>query len=360
MKKKLLSLALVLAFCLGLAAPASASEAGTTKTVTDELHGITITMDGFLREETRIYHCIQDGFDLYEQITICVVADASNVTIEAMEGRSYVTSDEDYDRLYDSLNESDGGDSGGYAYLNGVVYPWNSETASFGSLGSGSMPLEQTETYTAVPSEAQIMIPRYSFLVSWLCESDYAKLVPATINASGWAQAEMEEAWNRGLIAADYFTEDCTRGMTRAEFAIITVRLYSYLINEAIGDLGVSPEHPFTDADPGFVGLAYNLGFVKGVNTAGTLFDPEGTLTRQEAAVMLSRVYAKAYSDIPTVSSTGFADDGDIADWAKSEVAFMADREFVKGVGSNKFAPKSTLAIQEAVIMAYRMLEKLS
>ena len=42
------------------------------------------------------------------------------------------------------------------------------------------------------------------------------------------------------------------------------------------------------------IGMAYNLGFVKGTNTAGTQFSPQATLTRQEAAVMLGRVFTQA------------------------------------------------------------------
>ena len=54
MKKRLLSLALALACCLGLAVPVSA--AGTKKVVEDEEHGVKITMNEFLRVETHRYN----------------------------------------------------------------------------------------------------------------------------------------------------------------------------------------------------------------------------------------------------------------------------------------------------------------
>ena len=127
----------------------------------------------------------------------------------------------------------------------------------------------------------------------------------------------------------------------------------------------VDTDHPFTDVDYDTtdleyeIGMAYNLGFVKGSNSAGTLFSPKATLTRQEAAVMLGRVFTKLGGEIPNVSSTAFADDKDVGSWAKSEVAFMSGKDIVKGVGDNRFAPTKTLSIQEAVIMANRMLETL-
>ncbi len=37
----------------------------------------------------------------------------------------------------------------------------------------------------------------------------------------------------------------------------------------------------------------------------------------------------------------------------------MSGKDIVEGVGDNKFAPTKTLSIQEAVIMANRMLETL-
>ena len=74
---------------------------------------------------------------------------------------------------------------------------------------------------------------------------------------------------------------------------------------------------------------------------------------------MLGRVFTKLGGTIPAVSSTAFADDGNVAGWAKSEVAFMSGKDIVKGVGDNQFAPTKTLSIQEAVIMANRMLETL-
>ena len=52
MKKRLLSLALALACCLGLAVPVSA--AGTKKVVEDKDHGVKITMNEFLRVESSI------------------------------------------------------------------------------------------------------------------------------------------------------------------------------------------------------------------------------------------------------------------------------------------------------------------
>lgn len=394
MKKKLLSLALALALCLGLAAPASA--AGTKKVVEDETRGLKITMNEFLREETHLYNHealkdIDKQYGVTYEWTICVVADNSTVTVEALPGRKYA--DPSFlEALKDWLKQLGGGispDTPGYEEYeafrknqNSYAYEtpywqawigeanrgdWTDEVNFFVyDFGGVPRPLEKATTITVTPSEPDDPVVLYEgYGTLWLCESDYNRLVPASLQASGWAQEEVAKAYDADLIPFSPYLVDCTRGMTRAEFAAVTVQLYSAMIEEADNWPDVSEDHPFTDVDyettnyEREIGMAYNLGFVKGSNTAGTLFNPQGTLTRQEAAVMLGRVYAKLHGDIPTVSNTTFADDKDVADWAKSEVAFMSSKEVVKGVGDNRFAPTKTLPIEEAVVMANRMLENL-
>ena len=386
MKKRLLSLALALACCLGLAVPVSA--AGTKKVVENTTQGLKITMDGFLRLETHRYNnnlyidetgAVFDGWtDTYK---IYVVADNSTVTVEALPGRKYA--DPSFlEALKDWLKKPGGGINStepgyeeyeafsnnreSYAYELPYWEDWHLDHEGFFyDFGGVARPLEKATTLTATPSENEDFIVLYEgYGVYWMCESDFNKLVPATLQASSWAKTEVEKAFNAQIMPYSPYLTDCTKGMTREDFAAVTVRLYSAMMGNPGYWPEVDEEHPFNDVDwenryESEIGMAYNLGFVKGSNTAGTLFSPKGTLTRQEAAVMLGRVFTKLGGTIPAVSSTAFADDGNVAGWAKSEVAFMSGKDIVKGVGDNQFAPTKTLSIQEAVIMANRMLETL-
>lgn len=181
-----------------------------------------------------------------------------------------------------------------------------------------------------------------------------------TIQASRWAVHELERAWEAGVFPAeiDPYRDDCTREMIRAEFAAITVRLYELMG----GKLHLSPSfqqlhpHPFTDIDNYDYNIreAYGLGFINGV-TEDT-FDPNGILTREQAAAMLGRVYEKVCGSLPAAAATSFADDGKVDRYAKAAVDFLARNGVVGGIGGNEFAPKKALTVQEAVIMAYRML----
>lgn len=182
-----------------------------------------------------------------------------------------------------------------------------------------------------------------------------------TIQASRWAVHELERAWEAGVFPEeiDPYRDDCTREMIRAEFAAITVRLYELMG----GTLHLSSSfqqlhpHPFTDIDNYDYNIreAYGLGFINGVDV--DRFDPNGTLTREQAAAMLGRVYEKVCGSLPAAAATSFADDGKVDRYAKAAVDFLARNGVVGGIGGNEFAPKKALTVQEAVIMALRMLE---
>lgn len=383
MRKKMLSLALALVMCLGLTVPVSA--AGTQKVLVDETHGVKITLNGFLREVTHPYnHNVWYDEDTGElsgvtiEHTIYVVANNSTVTIEALEGRKYadpsfVEALKDYNRYegfhstnspeYEAYRAFFSENMGQYAYESTYNYDWDPDNRCFVDFGGYAWPLEKAVTETVSPTGNRYFSLYAGYEFSWLCESDYGKLVSAALQTSSWAQTEVKKAYDANIMPFSPYLVDCARDMTRDEFAATTVRLYAAMTGKNYWELDVDTEHPFTDVDwettsyEDEVGMAYNLGFVQG--KGDSLFKPKDTLSRQEAAVMLARVYSKVHGDIPKVSNTAFADDGDVASWAKSEVVFMAGKEIVKGVGENRFAPTKTLSIQEAVIMANRMLEKL-
>jgi len=210
----------------------------------------------------------------------------------------------------------------------------------------------------------------YSFMLTGetLAPEDTERLT-YTVAAGGavvsrWAADLVDQAYKQDLLPdctwnvnAARTDPDYTRPITRAQFAGMTVYLYAAMQGKSPYDLDMNSKTPFTDTSDPMVGYAYNLGFAGG--TGETAFSPDSTLTREQAAVMLSQVYARQHGAVPQTGSTGFADDGSVSSWAKSAVAFMADRGILSGVGDNRYAPRKSIAIQEAAIMALRMFENL-
>ncbi len=170
-----------------------------------------------------------------------------------------------------------------------------------------------------------------------------------------WAREQVDLAAAKGLMP-DSLGDDFTAKITRAEFAALAVKLY-----EAMGgyENPTIESNPFSDTDDPVILRANALGIVKG---SGGKFAPEDLVTREQAAVMLSRVYTKLGGEIPTVTATTFADDSRVSTWAKSEVAFMAGKGIINGKGNNTFDPNGktgNASIEESMVIALRMFEKL-
>ena len=62
---------------------------------------------------------------------------------------------------------------------------------------------------------------------------------------------------------------------------------------------------------------------------------------------------------MPYESTTLFADDTDISDWAKESIYFMVANGIINGVGNNKFAPKNVTSREQALLIAVRVVENL-
>ncbi len=116
---------------------------------------------------------------------------------------------------------------------------------------------------------------------------------------------------------------------------------------------------PFLDVnenkDLRFIERAYHLGIVNGVSE--TEFNPDGEITRQEAAAMLMRVY-KNYAEMKKIRGEAqFLDDKDIAEWAKEDVYSINSLGIMQGVGENIFDPLNGYTVEQAIITFWRLYD---
>ena len=143
--------------------------------------------------------------------------------------------------------------------------------------------------------------------------------------------------------------------MTRAEFATITVR--------ALG-LPLKVNYTFTDVTENdwfysYVNTAYSYGIVNGVSDAE--FDPSGTITREEAAVMVARAakLCGMNTDIEALEArdilAGFLDYVKASDWAVDSLAFCYDNAILPN-DVMEIKPKQTVTRAEIAQMLYNML----
>lgn len=183
---------------------------------------------------------------------------------------------------------------------------------------------------------------------------------------SAWAKDVVDRAVKLAMppVYVDLAHNFDFRGsVTRGEFAGIAMQLYSKLggvIEEEPGD----DEVPFVDVEAGtdmglFILDAWRLDIVKGTSTTAKTFEPNKPVSRQEAALMLSRVFEAVGGEIPAGASTTFADNGEISSWAMDAVAFMSAKGIINGVGANRFDPKGNASVEQALKIAVEMLDKL-
>ena len=171
-------------------------------------------------------------------------------------------------------------------------------------------------------------------------------------------QKAIEELASRGIISgrgADKFDPDAT--MTRAEFAAIVVN-----------SLGLELEKVdiFTDVDTnkwyaGFVGTAYRYEIVKG--TSATTFNPNGTITKQEAATMVANAAKLCGMDTEMTLAEAqnilsqFPDYVQSSGWARTFLGFCYDQDILSQ-DDMTLEPKRNVKRCEIAEMLYRMMDR--
>lgn len=170
---------------------------------------------------------------------------------------------------------------------------------------------------------------------------------------SPWAAEALGEAERLGLVPSTLAGLDLTRPVTRAQFAAVSVALYQLLAGE--GADRADTASPFADCKDEQVARAYALGIVNG--SGPNTFSPRAPVSRQDAAVMLSRVFSLAGGRFTPASAwvSSFADIGEIAPYAAQAVAVMSGLGVMNGVGEKRFAPLEEISAQAALTAALRV-----
>ena len=169
-------------------------------------------------------------------------------------------------------------------------------------------------------------------------------------------QPAIEALAARNIIngkSEDWFDPDAT--MTRAEFCTIVVRCLGLtpVINPVFEDVNVGSWYE------SYVGAAYNYGIVNG--TTPTTFNPEGTITRQEASLMVMRA-AKLTGMEPDMEPieirdmlSQFVDYMTSAEWARHGLAFCYSQNLFDQSDIEMYPLDNALRAEMAEVL-FRML----
>ena len=176
------------------------------------------------------------------------------------------------------------------------------------------------------------------------------------VSVADWSKADIEKAIKLNLDVA-YTGENVQMSIARVDFAEDAAALVGLAYGQDIrtyeryNDLQVL----LNKAEKKDVWR--EMGILKGRGN-GYYVDPNTPITRQEAAVVLARVY-RLYAEEPqTKVPLTYQDAKDIADWAKDDVALMTQLGVMNGVAKGKFNPKGQYTVEQCLVTLVRLYEK--
>ncbi len=201
-------------------------------------------------------------------------------------------------------------------------------------LTSGESVLNVSSSVTLkVQSEAKNRIASYTLTVTTADQF-------SDVDTNDWFYNNVMRAVELGILSG--YTDGTFKPMnniTRRDFAIMLAQSLGHDNDEK----ATSPFKDVADTDYGVSSIAYLYENEITVGDSNGNFNPDANITRQEAAIML----VKAFEATGT-SSDLYADDAQIASWAKSFVYTAKAAGLMKGDDHNEFNPTDRLTRAEA------------
>ena len=158
----------------------------------------------------------------------------------------------------------------------------------------------------------------------------------ADVPADAWYAPAVQTCAEQGLFqgtSPTTFSPDLS--MTRGMFVTVLGRMEN--IDPTQADASGFMDVPEDAYYAGYVGWAARSGIVAGVSDS--VFEPERGISRQEICTIVHRYLVWKDVSLQTEPSAQFADDAQIAEWAKESVYVCRSAGIVSGVGDNHFAP---------------------
>jgi hypothetical protein len=159
-----------------------------------------------------------------------------------------------------------------------------------------------------------------------------------------WAENEINKWVEKGIVKG---YGDGTFGpentITRAEFTALLARIFNFIKSSD----KVFPDVSDTAWYAETVSKSVAAGIIKGDDTGN--FRPGDPITRQEAAVILYRVFDLKVKNKDAAAS--FVDSGNIPGWSKDAISALLENGYIKGRPDNTFAPTDNMNRAEAVKM---------
>ncbi len=174
-----------------------------------------------------------------------------------------------------------------------------------------------------------------------------------------WARTDYESMSKRAMLDNEVIKENLSQNITRAEFCTLIMKLYEA---RKMVVLEENDKNVFSDTNGEAVLKAYKTGIVSGKGNGE--FKPWDNITRQEMAVMLSRMLEQIsdsyllYDNQVIHFYQNYSDSADTDLWAVKEMAAICEKGIISGDDNKYVFPKSNATREQAICMLNRAAEK--
>lgn len=173
-----------------------------------------------------------------------------------------------------------------------------------------------------------------------------------------WAQTTILDAAAHCLVPYE-FVNKYSDDITREEFCVLLSNMIRVAGNYVSIDDYMKANNKvyftnyFSDCDgvDNSVNIMYALGVVNGKSE--TEFDPNGIITREEAAAMICRA-ASLFRYVDDDDTIFYDDARSISQWARPFVAWVSNNYIMNGTDGS-FLPQKTYTVQEAITTVNRL-----
>lgn len=176
-----------------------------------------------------------------------------------------------------------------------------------------------------------------------------------------WAKETIKEAAKKSLVPYE-FTNKYEKNISREEMAILIANFITVAGNyanigaymKATGTVYLTNSfRDCVDRDEA-IDCLYALGIISGVD--GVNFNPDGMVTRQEAAAFMTRA-AELYMYVGTNYKTKTADWNKVAPWADFYIKWCIDKGLLLLDDSQKIYPTDYMTVEQAVTVLSRLYD---
>lgn len=177
--------------------------------------------------------------------------------------------------------------------------------------------------------------------------------VYASDNPSNWAIPNIEAVKQLNVLKPSMFSK-YKQPIVRKEFSYLVVKLYEFIIGEA---LEPTINDTFEDTTDMYVLMANGLGVIGGYGNGK--FGPDDNITREQMATMLFRL-GKLLNNGSNIEISKFQDDKEFSSWANEGVYYCKNLSIMNGVGNNIFNPKGTVTVEQALTIFLNAINTLT